>query len=140
MRQIQDVHARVRAARGTADMLSAAWDAFTLLLDTCDAGADSSPRLFAGFAFAAAAASRGRLMLESAPSLPPPAGNQASHAVAVKHDLDQAAAGLAGLAVALGQRLGEAAAAVADAGDRAACLDAAAEAVQVAELLSGRWR
>ncbi len=82
MRQIQDVQARVRAACGTADMLGAAWDAFTLLLDTCEAG-DSSPALFAAFAFAAAAASRGRLMLESAPSLPPGGGNQASRAAAL---------------------------------------------------------
>jgi|SRR5579859_1262819 len=140
MRQIQDVQARVRAACGTADMLGAAWDAFTLLLDTCEAGVDSSPGLFAAFAFAAATASRGRLMLESAPSLPPGAGNQASRAAVVKHDLDQAAGALAGLAAALGQRLGEAAVAAADVGDRAACLDAAAEAVRVAELLSGRWR
>src|SRR5579859_4424520 len=106
MRQIQDVQARVRAACGTADMLGAAWDAFTLLLDTFEAGVDSSPGLFAAFAFAAAAASRGRLMLESAPSLPPGAGNQASRAAVVQHDdLDQAAGALAGLAAALGQRL-----------------------------------
>jgi hypothetical protein len=79
-------------------------------------------------------------MLESAPSLPPSVGNQASHAAVVKHDLYQGAAALARLAAALGQRLREAAVAAADAGDRAACLDAAAEAMRVAQLLSGHWR
>jgi hypothetical protein len=140
MRQIQDMQARVRAACGTVDILGAGWDAFTLLLDTCEAGVGLSSGLFAAFAFAAAAASRGRLMLESAPSLPPGAGNQASRAAFVKHDLDQAAGALAGLAAALGQRLGEAAVAAVDVGDRAASLDAAAEAVRVAELLSGGWQ
>ena len=140
MRQIQDVQARVQAACGTADMLGAAWDAFTLLLDTCEAGVGSSPGLFAAFAFAAAAASRGRLMLESAPSLPPGVGSQASQGAVVKQDLEQAAGALGGLAATLGETLGQAAVEAADAGDRAACQDAAVQAMRIAELLSGDHR
>lgn len=140
MRQIEDMRARVRTAGGTADMLGAAWDAFSLLLDTCETGAGQSAGLFAAFAFAAAAASRGRLMLESAPSLPPGADSQASRAAVVKHDLEQAAGALAGLAAVLGETLGQAAVEAVDAGDRAACQDAAAEAVRVARLLAGDGR
>lgn len=136
MQQIEDVRARLQAANGTAERLGAAWGAFTLLLDTCEAAASQSSGLFAAFAFAAAAASRGRLMLESAPSLPPGVGTHASHGTAVMHDLEQTARALAGLATALRDTLAQAAAEAVHAGDRAACQDAVAEAVQVAGLLS----
>jgi hypothetical protein len=79
-------------------------------------------------------------MLESAPSLPPGAGSQASQAAVVKQHLEQAAGALGGLAATLGETLGQAAVEAADAGDRAALQDAAVEVRRVAELLSSDHR
>lgn len=75
-------------------------------------------------------------MLASAPSFPVSARSQAGQGAIVKHDLDKVTAGLASLAGSLHDRLWQAAAEAPDAGDREACLDAAAYAAHVAGLLS----
>ncbi len=136
MRQIEDMRARVEAAEPQAELLGAAWDAFTLVLDTCHACEEQAPELFAALAFAAAAASRGRLMLASAPSFPISAGSRTRHDAFVKPDLENVAGALGSLADSLHDRLRQASVEAPAAGDREACAEAAAHAAQVFELLS----
>jgi hypothetical protein len=127
---------RMEAARGLADLLAAAWDAFTMLLAACEAGEEQSAELSAAFAFAAAAAAQGRLALAAAPSLPPAGADGASLGPFVHDDPGGTADVLAELAVSLREALANAGLTADDAGDRAACADAAAGAAQVFELLA----
>ena len=136
MQQIEAVQARIRAAEPLPELLGAGWAAFTLVLDACDGLDERETEPFVAFAFAAAAASRGRLLLASAPSFPVSARSQAGHGAIAKNDLEGVATGLACLAGSLHDRLWQAAAEAPGAGDREACLDAAAYAAQVAGLLS----
>jgi hypothetical protein len=136
MRQIEGVRARVEAAGPLAELLATGWDAFTVILGTCQACEGQGPGLFAAFAFAAAAASRGRLRLASAPSFPIGDRGEASHDGCVTPDLENVASGLGGLAALLHGRLRETGLTAPTAGDRAACAEAATYAAQAAELLS----
>lgn len=128
------VQQRVEAADGLADLLAAARDAFTVLLVACQAGDELGGELSAAFAFAAAAAAQGRLALAAAPSLPPGRAG-ASLGPFIHGDPDDAADAVDDLARSLRDALADAGLAAGDAGDRAACADAAAEAAQMCELL-----
>jgi hypothetical protein len=139
MRDIEKSRARVMAAGGVAELLDAAWGGFTVLLAWCRGCEERAAGLFAAFAFAAAPAAQGRLVIGSAPSLPAGRGSDVGPDVSVQHDLEEVADGLAGLAGALRDRLASAAADAADPGDQEACEEeeeAAAAAAQVCGLLS----
>jgi hypothetical protein len=136
MPEIETTQARLEAASDLPGLLAAAWDAFGLLLAACQDGGDRSAELFAAFAFAAAAASEGRLALAGAPSLPAEPGQTASSVTSSEPDLDKLADALAGLADKLGERLLSAARESADPGDRHACEHAAGQAAQVYEILA----
>jgi hypothetical protein len=105
-------------AADLAELLGAAWDAFSVLLAGCQDAEDRSAELFAAFAFAAAAAVQGRLIIDSAPSLPAGLRVVTSGVAAVNADPEQIADDLAGLAEALSVRLSAAARAAGDGGDR----------------------
>jgi hypothetical protein len=136
MPEIENTQARLEAASDLPGLLAVAWDAFSLLLAACQDSEDRSAELFAAFAFAAAAAAEGRLVIAGAPSLPAELGQGASGGVSGEPDLDKLADALAGLADRLGERLSSAARESADPGDRDACEDAAAQAARVCEILA----
>jgi hypothetical protein len=92
--------------------------------------------LFAAFTYAGAAAAQGWLVLASAPSLPARSGGQARHDACVVRDLEKAADALAALAYAVRERLSVAGRHASGPGDKDACLEAAAEAARIVELLS----
>jgi hypothetical protein len=134
--EIDTMRVRVEAADGLAGMLAAAWEAFELLLVTCERYEDRRDEFFAAFAFASAAAAEGRNIIAVAPSMPGP-GARTSQAFLVPDDLEMIADALADLACVLGTRLSAAARHAHDVGDRAACRDAAGEAGRIRDLLAG---
>jgi len=136
MTDIDKTLTRLDAAAGVSELLAAAWDAFSVLLAGCRDGEQRSAELSAAFAFAAAAAAEGRLLVDSAPSLPAGHGEVTSGVVCVNADPDMAADDLAGLALALGARMSVAAREAGDGGDREACGQAAAAAARIRELLA----
>ena len=136
MPEIDGMRARLETAGELTGLLTAAWDAFSLLLAACWDCEERAGELFAAFAFASAAAAQGRLVIASAAPRPGGPGTEASYCGCAEADLDQAADGLAGLAGVLGERLSAAARHAGDPGDRAACQDAAAQAAQIRELLA----
>lgn len=129
-----EIAARLESAE-LAELLVAAWDGFSFLMTRCQESASRSPDLFAPFAFAAAAAAEGRLLIDSAPSLPAGYGQAAPEVTTCAIDPDEAADELAGLARTLGARLSRAARQAPDPGDREACAEAAASAAYICELL-----
>jgi hypothetical protein len=135
VREIDTMRVGVEAADGLAGTLAAAWEAFELLLVTCEQCEDRRDEFFAAFAFASAAAAEGRSILAVAPSMPGP-GARTSQAFPVPADLEKIADALADLARVLGTRLSAAARHAHDAGDRAACRDAAGEAGRIHDLLA----
>lgn len=141
MQEINDVRERLEAAAltasGLAGTLTAAVDAFGVLLAYCQVSEDRSVELFAAFAFAGVAAAEGRHVLLTAPSLPPDHKLVTSHEPNIQTDLDTVADTLAGLAEALSTHLATAARHAHDPGDHAACRDAAREATRIHLLLAG---
>ena len=135
MTEIDETLIRLDAAGGLPEVLAVAWDAFSVLEAGCRDGLGRSAELFAAFAFAAAVAAEGRLLIDSAPSLPAGQGAVTGAVPAVDADPDRVADDLAGLARALGARL-LAARDAGDGGDRDACGDAAVKAARVGELLA----
>jgi hypothetical protein len=136
---IQDIETsrtQVMTADGMAELLDAAWDAFTVLLVWCRACEERAVELFAAFAFAAASAAEGQMIVASAPSLTGGHRCDSGHDVIVQDDLELIADGLSGLAGALRDRLGSGGLEAADPGDRAACQQAAVSAAQICALLS----
>ena len=136
MHEIDTMQARVEAADGLAGTLAAGWDAFELLLVTCEQCEDRSDELFAAFSFAAAAAAEGRNILTDAPSLPPGPDAGTSQAPFVEADLEKIADALASLAGVLSSRLSSAGRQAHGTADQAACRDAAREARRIRELLA----
>ena len=136
MTETDETLTRLDAAGGLPEVLAVAWDAFSVLQAGCRDGLGRSAELFAAFAFAAAAAAEGRLLLDSAPSLPAGQGAVTGAVPAVDADPGRLADDLAGLARALGARLGAAARDAGDGGDRDACGEAAVKAARVGELLA----
>lgn len=136
MPEIDSTRARLEAAGDLSELLGVAWDTFSVLLAACQDCEDRSAELFAAFAFAAAAAAEGRLIIASAPSLSVGPGERPSHDASGEPDLEEFADSLAGLARRLGERLSLAAREARDPGDRDACELAAAEAARVGEVLA----
>ena len=123
-------------AEGVAGVLAAGWEIFQFAMAVAAAGAGQADGLFAGFTFARGAAVSGRNALALAPSLPAGLPVPAEDPVMPAGQVEEAAGAVAGLASALGARLREVAGLAADAGDRAACLDAARDADRIGELLA----
>jgi hypothetical protein len=136
MPQIDRMRARLETGGELTELLSAAWEAFSLLLAACCDCEERAAELSAAFAFASAAAAQGRLLIASAPSLAAGPGNPASYGGCAEADLEKTADSLAGLAGVLAARLSAAARLAPGPGDRAACQDAAAQAAEVYELLA----
>jgi len=136
MHGIDGMRTRVEGAGQLAGLLEAAWDGFSLLAAACRECQQRAGGLSAAFAFAAAAAAQGRLILASAPSLPPGYRGETGCEGSVTADLDDVADGLAGLAGVLAAGLSSAARQAADPGDRDACEQAGAEAARVCGLLA----
>lgn len=134
--QIETMRAQVETATELARTLGAGLEAFALLVTVCQACEEQAGELFAAFTYAGAAAAQGWLALAAAPSLAVRPGKQAGHGASVLHDLETAADALAALAHAMRDRLSAAGRSASDPGDRAACVEAAAEAARIAELLS----
>src|SRR6266568_7557680 len=105
MRDVDGMRARVEAAGELAGLLEAAWDGFGLLASACRECEERAGGLFAAFAYAAAAAAEGRLILASAPSLDTGSRGEAGCEGSVTADLDDVADDLAGLAGLLAARL-----------------------------------
>lgn len=131
-----DVLARLDAAAGDGDLLAAAWDSFDYVLIVAGAAADPGSAPFPALQLAAVAAAAGRDAVGHAPSMP------ATAALPGPDPPDPArlagmmmAAELAELAAALHGRLSQAAALAAQAADRAALGQAAAEALAICDLL-----
>ncbi len=135
MPEIDRMRVRLETAGELTGLLSAAGEAFSLLLTACCDCEERTAELSAAFAFASAVAAQGRLIIASAPSLPAGPGNPASYGCA-DADLEKTADGLAGLAGVLAARLSAEARLAPGPGDRAACQDAAAQATQIYELLA----
>jgi len=135
MTDIDTLLTRLESAGELGELLAVAWEAFGLLLAGCRDGERRSAELSAAFAFAAAVAAEGRLVIDSAPSLTGP-GARASDEGCVIADPETAADDLAGLARSLGVRLSSAARDARGDGDREACGEAAAKAARIGELLA----
>lgn len=136
MPEIDSMQARLEAADELPELLGVAWDAFSVLVAACQDCEDRSAELFAAFAFAAAAAAEGQLIIASAPSLLVGPGERPSNGTCAEADLDKVADSLVGLARRLGERLSSAARQAPDPGDQDACELAAAEAARVCEILA----
>jgi hypothetical protein len=133
MGQIDTVRRQLEAADGLARVLDASWMAFEVLAAGCQQCQDGPRELFAAFAFAAAAAAEGMIVLAAAPSLPPGPPGQACELPA---DAGDAADALAGLARVLHQRLATAAGQAGDSPDAVPCAEAGLQAAAVYRLLA----
>jgi hypothetical protein len=134
--EIEQVREHLRAADGVPAVLSAGWDAFEVVRAVAAACAGQAADMYPAFTFARGSAVSGRNAIAFAPSMP--AGHAEPPAVTapVTGDVYEVADAVVGLASALGERLREAAGRAADAGDRTACEDAAADAEQIRALLA----
>jgi hypothetical protein len=125
------------AGHSLGPVLAAALDAFGVLQAACHDSEDRSVEMFAAFAFAALAASTGRLCVLTAPSLPAAHAGSASSDTTIQAGLDVVADTLASLARVLSMRLAAAGHGAQHPGDQAACREAAAEASRIYALLTG---
>jgi hypothetical protein len=136
---ISSARDRLEQAGDLAEVLEAAYEAFEGMLSVIGPCEDPASGWFAAFVMAAASAADGRDAVAFAPSLPahavrraPAVGDQPCGAS--PGDVADAVAGLGQLAA---HRLGEAARSAREAGDRAACQDAARCARDICGLLGG---
>src|ERR1019366_1135521 len=132
MPEIDGMRARLETAGELTGLLTAAWDAFSLLLAACWDCEERAGELFAALAFASAAAAQGRLVIASAAPRPAGPGTEGGDGgcaeaggVGAVPALTSAGSGLTACALALGGRLSAAPRHAGDPGDRAACQDAA---------------
>lgn len=135
MKQIELASQRLLGADGIPGVLSAGWEIFELVIAVAAASADQSADMYPAFTFARGSAVSGRNAIAFAPSMPAcyaPCGTPEP----VTGDVYQVADAVAGLASALSARLRDAAGQAADAGDGAACENAAGHADQITELLA----
>jgi hypothetical protein len=116
--------------------LEAAWDAFELMMRIADDYCGDEVDISAGFVMASSAATAGGNAAGWAPSMPATAGPAPVYARPDGIDPHAVADLLAGLAGTLAARLHQAAAQASQAGDLAACQDAAAAADEIRELMS----
>jgi hypothetical protein len=136
MPQAGGIGARLSQAGSLAETLGAGFDAFEVIRMTARAWQDRAPGLFAAFMTAADAAVDGREALTIAPSLPLGGSPGPGAAVPAAADAGQAAQALAALAAVLADRLRDAAALAGTPRDRAACMDAAAAAGRICQLMA----
>jgi hypothetical protein len=138
MDQIESARVRLEQATGLSAVLDAAYDAFEQLLWALEEQEGRGGATFAAFVMSATAAANGRDALAAAPSLPPvPSGDLAAAAAWSSSGLtvDDAAAVLAQLSQLLCGRLANASHLSVDAGDKAACAQAARHADSICSLL-----
>ena len=136
MEQIQVLRQRLLGADGVPGVLSAGWEVFEFVRVIAAANADQSPDMYPAFTFARGSAVSGRNAIASAPSLPAGYAVPFSIPAPATGDVYEVADAVARLASALSARLSEAAALAADAGDRAACENAARDAERINGLLA----
>jgi hypothetical protein len=130
-----DVERQLSAARSTADVLAAAWDAFELIRVTARRCEPAAGDAFAAFAMTAATAVQARNQLVAAPSMPPGPGTT-PHSLDSPADTESAADDLAAFAATLSDGLTRAARSAQDTQDRQACELAAAHATAIHALLT----
>jgi hypothetical protein len=136
MKQIELAVQRLLSANSVPDMLSAGWEAFELLRAGSAVYADRSADLYPALTFARGSAVSGRNAIAFASSMP---GDYAAPVEAPESeasDVREIADAMAGLASALSARLRDTARVADQAGDRAACEDAAGHADHICELLA----
>jgi len=137
---LSEVSERLANARGLPETLAAAHAALDVMLPVIYQRQDQADGAYAAFALAGTSVASSRLALWSAPSLPRLAASPVDaddlsgrHAAAA----DDATSALAGLARLLASRLDDAAASAAEAGDWAACAEAARHARAACSSLGG---
>ena len=136
LKEIDLARQRLLGADGVPGLLSAAWDAFEVIMVVAAASADKSAGLYPAFTFARGSAVSGRNAIAFAPSMPACYAAPPATPAPVTGDVHEVADALAGLASALSARLREAAGGAGNAGDRGACQDAAGHADQISKLLA----
>lgn len=137
MKQIELARQQLLGADGIPGVLSASWEAFELVMAVAAASADQSADMYPAFTFARGSAVSGRNAIAFAPSMPAGDAAPSGAPAPVTGDVSEVADAVARLASALSTRLRDAAGLAADAGDRAACQDAARHADQISGLLAG---
>jgi hypothetical protein len=134
--QIGSAVERLLGADSVSGVLSAGWDAFELLRAESAASADRSADLCPAFTFARGAAVSGRNAIAFAPSMPRGGAVLLEAQASGAGDVYGVADAMAGLASALSSRLRKVARLAVDAGDHAACVEAAGHAEQIYGLLA----
>src|SRR5260370_30783804 len=124
---IEAMRARVEGTGDVAGTLATGWDAFELLRAVAAGCADGAGGLFAAFTMASVSAAAGRDAVGVAPSLAPGRAAGIAPRDEFLGDAEDVADAIGVLAATLRTRLSFAAAAAADAGDRAACARAAGQ-------------
>ena len=117
-------------------LLSAGWKAFELVRAVTGVSADQSADMYPAFTFARGEAVSGRNAIAFAPSMPGGHAAPPGDPVLIAGDVDEIADAVAVLASTLSACLRDAAARASDAGDRAACENAARHADQICQLLA----
>ena len=136
MTRAADSRSRLRNARSTAEILDAAYAAFTDMLGIIRRYQDGGGPFYAALVFAAAAAANGRDAMLFAPSMPPrPLHDQIDTVVC--GGPEAVATAIALLSEAVIGRLTETAAVVSSDGDRVACRDGAWCAREIYALVTG---
>jgi hypothetical protein len=135
VKQIELARHRLLGADGMPGVLSAGWEIFELVMAVAVASADQSPGMYPAFTFARGSAVSGRNAIAFAPSMPARYAPSVT-AEPATGEVHQVADAVAGLTSALSERLRDAAGRSSDAGDRAACEDAAGHADHISRLLA----
>jgi hypothetical protein len=138
VQMVSQAQAQVQAAASAHEVLAAAFDAFEVIRMHARASEDRAPGLFAAFVATASAAVDGREAVTLAPSLPP--GRSSVTAVTpatARTAIGEVTAALAALAASLRERLTLIAIQAPEAGDRAACAEAAQAAGRIVSFMTG---
>jgi hypothetical protein len=133
-----DTRSRLRKAAGTAEILDAAYGAFTDMLSIIRRYEDGTGPFYAALVFAAAAAAGGRDAMLFAPSLPLQSRHEIVETV-VAGGSEAVAAELAVLSEAVIARLAVGAAAATADGDRVACRDGMRYSREIHALMTANW-
>jgi hypothetical protein len=135
--QIELAKQHLLGADSMPSLLAAGWEAFELVMAVAAASADQCPDMYPALTLARGSAVSGRNAIAFAPSMPDGYAAPLDNPVPGTGDVYEVADAVAGLASVLSARLRDAAGLAADAGDRAACEDAARYAEQIGKLLGG---
>jgi hypothetical protein len=127
---------RLLGADDVPGVLAAGWDIFEYVRAVAAASADLSAEMYPAFTFARGSAVNGRNAIAFAPSMPAGHASLTDSPAPSANDVYEVADAIAALAGTLSARLREAAELADDAGDRAACEDAARDAEQIRGLLA----